>query len=232
MVLKKFFLTGGSGRLGQELQKISGEKGIEIIAPDSKWCNITNEYQIKNKIEASGCDVVVHAAAFTDVKGAESDPSLAWDVNVLGTLNVLKACKLLRKKLIYISTDYVFDGEKGKYKICDPINPLSKYAKTKASGELLVRTYDESLIIRTSFYGHDFPYDAAFTDQWTSKSYVDVIAPKILEKILENPHGISHVGVERRTVYDIARERKKDVKGMSRNDISINVPYDTSFDLN
>lgn len=232
MVLKKIFLTGGSGRLGTELQKISADKNIEFIAPSSKWCNVVNPYQIKNKIEASNCDVVVHAAAFTGVKEAESDPSDAWDINVLGTLNVLKACKLLGKKLIYISTDYVFDGEKGNYKIEDPINPLSKYAKTKASGELLVRTYENSLVIRTSFYGHDFPYDAAFTDQWTSKSYVDVIAPKVLDKIIENPIGIIHVGAERKSVYDIARERKKDVKAISRNDVSMEVPFDTSFDIN
>jgi len=170
-----------------------------------------------------------HAAAFTDVKGAESDPSDAWDINVLGTLNVLKACKLLEKKLIYISTDYVFDGEKGNYNADDPINPLSKYAKTKASGELLVRTYDNSLIIRTSFYGHNFPYDAAFTDQWTSKSYVDIIAPKVLDKIMENSFGIAHVGSDRKTVYDIACERKKNVKAISRSDVGISVPYDTSF---
>ena len=104
-------------------------------------------------------------------------------MNVLGTLNVLKSCKDLGKKLVFISTDYVFDGEKGNYTIDDPINPLSKYAKTKAAAELLVRTYENSLVIRTSFFGYDFPYEAAFVDQWSSKDYVDIIAPKVMEEI-------------------------------------------------
>ena len=138
VVLKKIFLTGGSGTLGSELIKISKAHEVEFIAPASKYCDITNPYQIHNHIKDSGCDTIVHSAAITDVKATENDPSRAWEVNVLGTLNVLKSCKYLGKKLVFISTDYVFDGEKGNYTIDDPINPLSKYAKTKAAAELLV----------------------------------------------------------------------------------------------
>ena len=231
MVLKKIFLTGGSGTLGSELIKISKAHEVEFITPASRYCDITNPYQIHNHIKDSGCDTIVHSAAITDVKATENDPSLAWDVNVLGTLNVLKSCKDLGKKLVFISTDYVFDGEKGNYTIDDPINPLSKYAKTKAAAELLVRTYENSLVIRTSFFGYEFPYEAAFVDQWSSKDYVDVIAPKVLKEVLTDRLGIVHVGSERRSIYNIAKERCLKVKKSYKNDSGIVVPVDTSLNL-
>ena len=230
MVLRKIFLTGGSGTLGTELIKISKAHDVEFIAPASKYCDITNPYQIHNFLKASGdCDTVVHSAAITDVKATENDPSLAWDVNVLGTLNVLKSCKDLGKKLVFISTDYVFDGEKGNYTIDDPINPLSKYAKTKAASELLVRTYENSLVIRTSFFGYEFPYEAAFVDQWSSKDYVDIIAPKVLEEILSDKRGVIHVGSGRRTIYEIASDRKESIKKISRKEVGTYIPKDTSM---
>jgi len=230
MVLKKIFLTGGSGTLGTELIKISKAHDVEFIAPASKYCDITNPYQIHNYIKASrDCDTVVHSAAITDVKATENDPSRAWEVNVLGTLNVLKSCRDLGKKLVFISTDYVFDGEKGNYTTDDPINPLSKYAKTKAAAELLVRTYENSLVIRTSFFGYDFPYEAAFVDQWSSKDYVDIIAPKVLEEILSDKRGVVHVGNNRRTIYDIAKDRSENITQTTRSTVYAQVPKDTSF---
>jgi len=229
VVLKNIFLTGGSGTLGSELIKISKAHEVNFIAPESKYCDITNPYQIHNHIKDSGCGTIVHSAAITDVKATENDPSLAWDVNVLGTLNVLKSCKDLGKKLVFISTDYVFDGEKGNYTIDDPINPLSKYAKTKAAAELLVRTYENSLVIRTSFFGYEFPYEAAFVDQWSSKDYVDVIAPKVLEEILSDKKGVAHVGSARRSIYNIAQDRNDNVAQTTRNTIRAAVPRDTSF---
>ena len=227
--MKKIFLTGGSGTLGSELIKISKAYDVEFIAPESKYCDIRNPFEVRHHILNSKCDTVVHSAAITDVKTTENDPSLAWDVNVLGTINVLKSCKDLGKKLVFISTDYVFDGEKGNYTIDDPINPLSKYAKTKAAAELLVRTYENSLVIRTSFFGYEFPYEAAFIDQWSSKDYVDIIAPKVLEEVLSNKIGVVHVGNERRTIYDIAADRRGKVKKIYRKDIDFLVPKDTSL---
>ena len=150
-------------------------------------------------------------------------------MNVLGTLNVLKSCRDLGKKLVFISTDYVFDGEKGNYTTDDPINPLSKYAKTKAAAELLVRTYENSLVIRTSFFGYDFPYEAAFVDQWSSKDYVDIIAPKVLEEILSDKRGVVHVGNNRQTIYDIAKDRSENITQTTRSTVYVQVPKDTSF---
>jgi len=229
MDLERIFLTGGSGTLGTELINISKVHNVEFVAPTSKVCNILNAEQVKNLVRTSGCDVIVHSAAATDVRAIENDPSTAWEVNVLGTLNVLQVCRELGKKMVFISTDYVFDGEKGNYTINDPINPLSKYAKTKAAAELMVRTYEHSLVIRTSFFGYEFPYESALVDQWTTKDYVDIVALKVINAILDNPKGIVHIGSDRRTIYDIAKERCTNVNKLYRCDVDEPIPKDISL---
>ena len=97
---------------------------------------------------------------------------------------------------------------------------------------MIVRTYDNSLVIRTSFFGRDFPYPAAFIDQWSSKDYVDIIAPKILEVVANNVFGVIHVGSERKSLYEIARQRSANVVKSSRLDIDFVTPIDTSLEIN
>lgn len=229
MVLEEVFLTGGSGTLGTELIKQSHKFNIYFTAPSSKDCDITDEQSVYENILNSQGDIVLHAAATTDVKGVQAAPMAAIDVNVLGTINVIKACQQLDKKLVFISTDYVFDGEKGNYDINDPINPISKYAKTKAAAELLVRIIEDSLVIRTSFFGYDFPYEKAAVDQWSSKDYVDVIAPLVLKVLKTTKTGIVHVGTERTTTYEKATRRKPQVEGVCLKDLGFGIPKDISL---
>ena len=229
MVLEDIFLTGGSGTLGTELIKQSHKFNIRFIAPSSKNCDITDEESVRENLMKFKGDVVLHAAAITDVKGVQAAPLEAIDINVLGTANIIKGCHQFNKKLVFISTDYVFDGETGNYDINDPINPLSKYAKTKAAAELLVRTIEEALVVRTSFFGYDFPYEKAAVDQWSSKDYVDVIAPLILEVLKKGKTGIVHVGTERTTTYEKASRRKPYVEGVYLRDIGFGIPRDISL---
>lgn len=227
MVLRAL-LTGGSGTLGTELKKLSGDD-IEFYSPSSTECNILNREQIEICFKKKHFDLVVHCAAATNVTEIEKSPLGALETNVIGTINLVRECMRHNKKIIFISTDYVFDGDRGNYSINEPINPLSKYAKTKASAELAVRTYDNSLVIRTSFYGHEFPYEKAFIDQWTSKDYVDVIAPKVLGAIRSDKMGIVHIGSPRRSVYEIALERREDVEPIRLSEINFKIPRDVSF---
>jgi len=224
----KYILTGGSGTLGSEIMKISKTYDISIKNPTSDECNIMSHEDLKNHI-TEDIDVVIHAAALTDVRGLEVNPIPSWDINVIGTINVLKRCAEINKKMIFISTDYVFDGEKGRYKTSDPINPLSKYAKSKAAAELIVRTYENSLVIRTSFFGYNFPYEKGFIDQWSSKDYVDVIAPMVIEEIMKGNKGIAHIGSNRRSLYEIAKMRKPNIVPISQKDLGFIIPKDTSF---
>lgn len=226
----KFMLTGGNGTLGREIMKISKSYDISIKNPTSVECDIMSCEDLKSHI-TEDIDAVIHAAALTDARGLEINPIPSWDVNVIGTINILKRCAEINKKMIFISTDYVFDGEKGRYKTSDPINPLSKYAKSKAAAELLVRTYNNSLVIRTSFFGYEFPYEKAFIDQWSSKDYVDVIAPMIINEIIKGNRGIVHIGSDRKTLYEIAKTRKLNVVPISHKDMSFVIPEDTSFEF-
>jgi dTDP-4-dehydrorhamnose reductase len=227
MVLKAL-LTGGSGTLGAELKKLSDDT-LQFYSPSSSECNILNQEQIEKCFREIDFTTVVHCAASTNVTGIEKHPFEAVQTNIIGTINILRECIRHNRKLVFISTDYVFDGEKGKYSTDDPINPLSKYAMTKASAELAVRTYDNSLVIRTSFYAHNFPYEKAFIDQWTSKDYVDIIAPKVVDAVKSRKTGIVHIGSPRRSVYEIAIERRHDVRPITLSDIDFKIPKDVSL---
>ena len=144
----------------------------------------------------------------------------------MGTVNITLACMEKNIRLVYISTAHVFDGKDGLYKPKDPINPIGKYAKSKAAGELVSRIYDNSLSIRTEFLPVEFPFEFAYVDKWTSKDYVDILAPKIVEKCLSDETGVCHVGSKRRSFYEIAMERNPNVKKGNRTE---NFLKDTSF---
>lgn len=223
----KILLTGGTGRLGSELLSLRKD----IYAPSKEECNILNKNQLYKVFDQYGPDLIIHAAAYTDVKSAETDLISCLHNNVLGTLNVLEYCIKKQIKMVYISTDAVFDGDKGWYETGEPVNPISVYAKSKTAAELIVRAYKNSLIIRTSFYGKTFPYEAAFIDQWSTKDYIDVMAPKILKASISQEYGVTHVGSLRRSIYDLASMRKPDVRPMRLKDynISFKMPKDLSL---
>jgi dTDP-4-dehydrorhamnose reductase len=147
----RLVITGSTGQLGQALQaQLRGEELLLLDLPDH---DITDYQQTQQAILAFRPDVVVHAAAFTNVDGCELQPELAYGVNALGTQNVALACQRCDAAMVYISTDYVFDGTKeGAYWEWDTPNPQSVYARSKLAGEhctqaLLRRFY----IVRTAW---------------------------------------------------------------------------------
>lgn len=155
----KILVTGADGMLGQDLCPIIEDADFvdEIIETDIENLDITNELQVKKVISSEKPDIVIHCAAYTNVDKAEEEQELAEKINVNGTENVAKACKLANATMVLISTDYVFDGEKGsKYLPEDKPNPLNIYGKTKFEAEKSVQKHcDKYYIVRTSWlYGH------------------------------------------------------------------------------
>ena len=223
----RIIFTGGSGLLGSEFKKIRPE----IDYPSSKQFNVTDYCQMKQYVQSNGCDVIIHAAAFTSPPTVEKSPLQALEVNIVGTCNIVKLCMEFGIRLIYISTDYVFKGDKGNYGEDDPVHPVNKYAWSKLGGECAVRLYDKSLIIRTTFGPNVFPYDKAFIDQWTSRESVSTIARMISLLIDKNITGIIHVGGKRKTVFEYARslDPAKNIGKLSVYDVSFRVPADTSL---
>ena len=137
----KILVTGVNGQLGYELVKELNNKGYtDILAVDKDEMDITNKDMVNKVIKNYHPDVIFHCAAWTAVDKAEDEKEACYNVNVNGTKYISEAAKEIDAKLIYISTDYVFDGTKeGLYEIDDEVNPKSVYGETKYEGEQLVR---------------------------------------------------------------------------------------------
>jgi dTDP-4-dehydrorhamnose reductase len=224
----QIIFTGGSGLLGSEFKKIL----LEINYPSSAEFNVTDFEQMKRYAKSRDCRFVIHAAAFTSPPLIDKNPLKALEANIIGTSNVVKLCMELDAQLFYISTDYVFRGDRGNYSESDPVYPVNKYAWSKLGGECAVRMYDKSLIIRTTFGANIFPYEKAFVDQWTSREPVSVIARMIAKLLDKDITGIIHLGGKRKTVFEYAKslDKNKSIGELSIKNVSFSVPADTSLD--
>ena len=227
----KILLTGGSGILGQEILKLNSD----IYAPTRNEMDITDQFLVAQAFKKYKPNLVIHCAAYTNVAKAETNEGYreACIVNILGTKNIVEVCKEHNSRLIYISTDYVFNGDKlgGLYDEFENINPCNKYAETKYEGEKIVYQIKNSLVLRTSFCSaEEWQYKKAFEDQWTSRDTVDVIASRILISAFSSVIGILNIGTERKTVYELAKSLRHDVEPCSRLDVDVNIPKDTSLD--
>ncbi|MBN1622133.1 MAG: sugar nucleotide-binding protein [Endomicrobiales bacterium] len=225
---EEMLFTGGSGLLGSELKKIFPNASY----PSSKEFNVTDYPGLEKYMESKAFKLLFHGAAFTSPPLVEKDPAKAIEVNISGTANIVKLCSKHGLKLVYVSTDYVFKGDKGNYKEDDPVFPVNKYAWSKLGGECAARMYDNSIIIRTTFGPSIFPYEKAFSDQWTSRESVGVIAGMIAKLIVKDATGVFHVCGKRKTVFEYAKglDNKKDIKKISIKDMNFKIPRDTSLD--
>jgi dTDP-4-dehydrorhamnose reductase len=222
----KIVLFGGSGLLGTQLLKINGD----IIAPTSSEVNIEDRDKVMEFIETNKPDLVINSAVFIDNRKIEKDPTKAIETNLIGSANISLACLKNKTRLVYISTDYIYKGDRGNYKETDEILPFNKYAWSKLGGEISSMMVNNHLIIRTSFGASNFNYKVAFNDKYASKDYVDVVAPMIYEASVSSMIGIVNLGSERKTLYDYAKQRSE-VSPISINTTYFSTPLDTSLNL-
>jgi dTDP-4-dehydrorhamnose reductase len=195
-------LTGGNGLLGRELRKY-----IECDAPSSRELDITNPKTFKR-----GYTTIIHCAAYTDVAGAEIHKRRCYEVNVVGTRNLINFYS--PAYFVYISTEYAF-------------NPLNFYTYTKLWGEDIVRQNKNSMIIRTLFKPYPFPFKRAFIDQYTTGDTVNIIAPMIADTVLSRHWGKIHLGTGRKTMFEMAKRSRPDVKPISVKDVQfVDIPLD------
>lgn len=197
----KYLITGGSGRLGTEFKK-----HFKGHYPTHKEFDITN-------FTDTNYDFIIHMAGYTDVDKAESERSKCFEINVLGTYQLLK--HFPNKPFVFISTEHV--------------NEVGVYFQSKLIGELLVKNLAKNyLIIRTLFKVSPWPFEYAFADQMTQGDYVDVIAPLIAKKIKEwkGKPEVTYVGTGRKSMFELAKRTKSDVKPNSVNDLSLKRPKD------
>ncbi|MPM30610.1 dTDP-4-dehydrorhamnose reductase [bioreactor metagenome] len=148
-------VTGGNGQLGREIKKQLG-KAHQLIMTDVQDMNITDCAQVKEMFSRVKPDAVINCAAYTNVDGAETDFDGAYKVNVVGPQNLAAQCLETGARMVYVSTDYVFDGAGAKrYREYDCTNPQSVYGKTKLLGEEITRQIlGRHYIVRTAWlYG-------------------------------------------------------------------------------
>ena len=209
--MKKLLINGGSGLLGAsiiyelnryfEIYAIYNVHNIRSRYARYIKLDLTDKEKTKKIIEKIKPHIIIHTAALTDVDLCELKPGLAKKRNVEATANIANICRNLGIKLVYISTDYVFDGKKGNYTELDKTNPLGVYAQTKLDGEKTIKKLNGHLIIRTSIYGWNIQKKQSFvewvisnlregkeinviTDQRTSIIFVNNLA-KILKLMLD-----------------------------------------------
>ena len=111
----------------------------DALYPSSAEFDVTNYSQMQDWARGRGLSVLVHAAAFTSPPKIDQDSGRALDVNIVGTANVVRLCATLGLRLVYISTDYVFRGDRGLYGEGDEVHPVNKYAWSKLGGECAAR---------------------------------------------------------------------------------------------
>lgn len=205
----KVLVTGVNGQLGFDVIKILKQRNIDHIGTTRKEFDITNKEQVKSFIENYMPDVVVHCAAYTAVDKAESESELCEKVNQIGTKNIVQACKQIDAEMVYISTDYVFEGTGTKpYEIDDKTNPISVYGKTKLLGELEVKNrLEKYFIVRVSWVfgkngsnfvktmlrlGKEKEEINVVCDQIGSPTYTADLAVLLCDMIQTDKYGIYH----------------------------------------
>jgi dTDP-4-dehydrorhamnose reductase len=226
-------ITGASGLLGTKLCQLAVERNYETYASYGQHkplCGTPLELSIfdpraqRQAFDEIKPDAVVHAAALTDVDKCEMEKQLAWKTNVEATENLAQLCKERDVFLVYVSTDYVFDGQKGMYKETDNPAPINYYGLTKLKGEEAVQALDNHCIARGSVIYGSTPATGKInfalwlldklrkkeevkiaTDQWNSPTLNLNMAEMILEAVEKRIVGTLHLaGATRLSRYEFA----------------------------
>lgn len=205
----KVLVTGAKGQLGYDVINRLKESNLEYLGVDIDTMDLFNEDQVKKIIVEYDPDVVIHCAAFTAVDKAEGEREICYRTNVLGTRYVSEACKEIDAKMVYISTDYVFNGEGIKpFEVTDKPAPINYYGQTKYEGELEVqKCLDKHFIVRISWVfgtnginfvktmlrlGKEKGEVSVVSDQIGSPTYTYDLAKLLVEIIQTNKYGIYH----------------------------------------
>jgi dTDP-4-dehydrorhamnose reductase len=219
----KMIVTGGTGQLGRAFSDLIDTDDIQIFSFSSHELDVTNPHQINHIFNEVQPDVVIHAGAYTAVDAAETHADIVFRVNVVGARNIAAACLRYDSKLVYVSTDYVFDGKNNRpYTEFDQPNPLNIYGRSKLEGEIIAaRICPRLFIVRTSWLygeGHNFvrtilklakerEYLTIVNDQTGSPTYTVDLAQGILSLVNTFEFGTYHMSSNGQcTWYDFARE--------------------------
>jgi dTDP-4-dehydrorhamnose reductase len=213
----------GDGLLGSEIVKQTGwfyisrkKNNIDFIQPDSYTSLL------------KGYDVVLNCIAYTDTYS--EDKQKHWDTNYKGVVDLVDFCKINQKKLIHISTDYIYANSISPTNELDiPVHQQNWYGYTKLLGDAYVQLKLKNyLLIRESHKPYPFPYKQAWSNQHTNGDYVHIIADLIIQLINKNAEGVYNVGTEIKTWFNYTKQEFKTIPSSKPEYI----PNDITMDLN
>ena len=224
---KSILITGGNSRFCKYLKKqLSGKN---VIYSTKKQLDILNYEKLIKVLKQKKIKTLIHVAALSRPMAIHDKKlDLSIDTNIIGTANVVKACNKLKIKLIYFSTNYVYPCKNGNYKETDPIFPINNYGWSKLGGECAVQMLKNFLILRLAMTDFPFSYKAAIKNAYSSFIYNKDFA-EILPHILDEK-GIINVGTKKRSIFNFAKQSKKNIKGIKINKNS-NFPIDSSINI-
>lgn len=202
-------VTGSNGQLGFDVTKELQKRKLEYVGSVRSDFDITSYDEVEGYILNLKPECIIHCAAYTAVDKAEDEKEICYKINVLGTENIAKVCKKVNAKMIYISSDYVFDGSGNMpHQINEAENPLSVYGKSKYKGELKVKEYlDKYFIVRTSWVfgtngnnfvktmlrlGNERSSINVVSDQIGSPTYTVDLAKLLCDMALSEKYGTYH----------------------------------------
>jgi dTDP-4-dehydrorhamnose reductase len=226
---KNIVITGGNGRFGSVLKKINNKNNL--LFPSKKKLNILKFNSLKNYLKIKRPKTLIHLAGLSrpmDIHDRNINKSI--DINIIGTANIVKICSLLRIKLVYFSTHYVYPCNAGNYSENSPLLPINNYAWSKLGGEAAVQMYKNSLILRVCMTEKPFVHKSAFANVKSNFIFHEDVA-KILFKLI-NKNGIINVGGKTQTIYNFAKKNNSSVKRIYlKNKSKIKFPKNPSINI-
>ena len=222
---KSIIVTGGDGTFTKILKLKNKKLNLKFLS--KKELNILNTKSIENCLIKYKPQILIHTAGLSrPMEQHDINITKSIDLNIIGTANIVKSCKKFNVKVIYFSTVYVYDGQKGNFRETDPVKPINNYALSKMGGECSVLMYKNSLVLRIQMTEKPFLYEKAFSDLYTNFIFHEELVP-ILPKII-NEYGVINIGGKKRSVYEFAKIHNKNVKKIRNN---IKLPPNQTMNL-
>ena len=210
---KSILVSGGNGRFAKVFKKVNTLLDLKFLS--KKEFNILNINSIKKSLIKYKPKILIHTAGLSrPMDQHERNISKSIDLNIIGTANVVKMCKKYNIKLIYFSTNYVYECIKGNYKETDGVKPINNYGLSKMGGEASVLMYKNSLVLRIQMTEKPFAYKKAYTNVYSNYMFHEELI-SILPKLLKN-FGIINVGGKSCSAYNFAKlHNKKTLKAIN-----------------
>ena len=220
-------VTGGNGRFAKNLKKENKKLNLKFL--NKKDLNILNSNSIEKCFVKFKPKLIFHCAGLSrPMIIHEENISKSIDLNIIGTANMVKACKKYNVKIIYFSTGYVYEGKKGNYSEKDPVKPFNNYGLSKLGGEASVLMYKNSLVLRITMMEKPFPYKKAYTNLISNFLYHEDLV-KILPYVI-NKKGIINIGGTKQSIYNFVKKSNKSIKKDKLNKNS-NFPLNQTMNL-